>query len=613
MLVDPNVLLEARRRDFHRMVTNTFPDFVDGWVYEDICDKLRKFMLDVRAKKSPRLIICLPPRMGKSLIGSVRFPLYCLLNNPTWEVMVATYGQSLSNRFSRFARNLLEAHPYIRSLWPDCKLADDHSAVAEWRLEKEGTPLFSNGGTYRAVGKGSAITGSGADCFVAGTGVTCYGYTRSIENLVPGEIVLSVCHDTGEAQWKKILAVRELVSEKTIIEIGTESGRRFLCTSDHRIFVGDSYKVAEECRLGEALCSHADAPQITRDSISSITRISLGKIKVYDIQVEENNNFFAEGILVHNCLICDDTIKDFKEADSPTVRGALWEWYSSTASTRVSPGGGILIIQTRWHPDDLVGRLLYEQKNTEGADKWDLVEYRALAEQDEKHRKQGESILPVRWAKEAFEKVRAKIIPRWWDALYQQRPINAGGVLFKEACFKRYYAAPAPTEFDMVVQSWDLRFGKSQAKSSSFVCGWVIGRKEGRFYILDEARGRWSYAESKLEVIKMAEKWPIAITKIVENKANGPALESDLEDQIPGILLYNPRGDKFQRAEFVLPLVLAGNVFIPEDAAQPWAKEALAELCAFPQGADDDRVDCLSMGLSYMIEYEQQTQVVTYL
>lgn len=466
--------IEMRRRDFHSYVRSTFPEFVDGWVYRDLCGRLKQFMLDIRAKKSPRLIVCLPPRMGKSSIVTVRFGGWCLLNNPTWEVIVGSYSRSLVNRFSRFARSLIESHPYVQRLWPTVQLSDNHASVEEWRVKRTDLPEYVGGGTYRAVGKGGSVTGSGA-----------------------------------------------------------------------------------------------------------------------------------------NCLILDDLLKDAKEADSQTAHASIWDWYTSTARTRLTPGGGILIVMTRWSPDDLIGRLLYEEKNNPEADKWDLVEYRAIAEENDAYRSVGESILPERWTSEELLKIKANTPPRWWEALYQQRPSQQGGNLFKENNFKRYLAAPDRKDFDQVIQVWDLRFSKSQAKTSSFVCGWVIGMRGGQFFILDEMRGRWSYAESREAVRSLSEAWPEAIAKVVENKANGPALESDLEVEIPGIILYDPRGDKFQRAERVLPLCMAGNVYFPADEVAPWAKDAIAELTLFPRGSNDDRVDCLSMGLSYMLETASQVLTVT--
>lgn len=473
MPLDAKALLELRRRDFYKFVIETFPEFIDGWVYKDLCDRLRQFMLDVRAGKSPRLIVCLPPRMGKSQISTIRFALWCILNNPRWEIIVASYSAKLVNRFSRAARSLVESSPYIKTLWPKAKLSGEHASIEEWRVEIEGDPEYFGGGTYRAVGRGGSITGSGA-----------------------------------------------------------------------------------------------------------------------------------------HCLIMDDLIKDHQEADSHTIHQGIWDWYTSTARTRLSPGGGVLLVMTRWNTSDLVGRLLEEQRNSQEADKWDLVVYQALADKDEKYRKEGESLLPARWTSADFMKIKNNLPPRWWDALYQQSPITKGGNLFKEAYFRRYYAAPE--EFDHLICVWDLRFGKSQAKSTSFVCGWVIGMKGGQFWILEERRDRWSYAESREQVKSLGAAWPMAMAKVLENKANGPALESDLEEHVSGIVLYNPRGDKYQRAERVLPLCMAGNVFFPADGVTSWAKDAITELCTFPSGINDDRVDCLSMGLSYLIEnatgnYEVQT------
>jgi predicted phage terminase large subunit-like protein len=277
--------------------------------------------------------------------------------------------------------------------------------------------------------------------------------------------------------------------------------------------------------------------------------------------------------------------------------------------TRLSPGGGVLVIGTRWHTQDLTGMLLTEAKNNPLADQWQVVDYKAIAEVDEPpHRKAGDILLPGRFTKEQLEKVKASMSPRWWEALYQQRPTTVGGNFFKEDKFKRYITRPPNDEFDSIIQVWDLRFGKSK-DSGSFVCGWVMARKGGQFYILDEERGRWSYAESRVAVRRMTEQWPQALAKLIENKANGPAIESDLEGEIPGIILYDPRGDKIQRAERILPLVLAGNVFFPDDSIAGWVRDAMTELSSFPRGANDDRVDCLSMGLAYL--HEQTSEVLT--
>ena len=93
--------------------------------------------------------------------------------------------------------------------------------------------------------------------------------------------------------------------------------------------------------------------------------------------------------------IIDDPFKDRRDADSPTMRARAWDWYTSTLRTRLAPGGGIIVMHTRWHEDDLVGRLLQAQEA--GGEKWELVSYPAIAEHDEKFRKEGDALHPERY------------------------------------------------------------------------------------------------------------------------------------------------------------------------------------------------------------------------
>ena len=129
------------------------------------------------------------------------------------------------------------------------------------------------------------------------------------------------------------------------------------------------------------------SPQVGHDTVSVVGYVGEAGERVYDIQVEGTHCFFAGSVLVHNCLIIDDPFKDRQEADSDTVRNSTWDWYTDVAMTRLAPGGGILIINTRWHDDDLSGRLLamMNDKETDQThiDQWDLVNFAAVAEDDE--------------------------------------------------------------------------------------------------------------------------------------------------------------------------------------------------------------------------------------
>ncbi|NBW13565.1 MAG: terminase [Caulobacteraceae bacterium] len=460
------IQLELRRRDFHRFVASTVPNFVDGWLYQHLCKRLAQFMEDVRNKKSPRLIVCMPPRHLKSESISVRFPLWCLLNNPSWEVIVSTYGSSLSERLSRRARSLM-SEQYVQTLWPLARVDPNHFSVKEWKVffgKNYSTPT-----TYKAVGRGGSLTGSGA-----------------------------------------------------------------------------------------------------------------------------------------HILICDDLIKDQAEADSPKVRDDMWHWFNSVARTRLTPGGGIIIVNTRWHKDDITGRLIAESENKSG-DTWEILNFPAIAEEDEEFRKMGEALHPQRFDVEALLKMKRALPNRWWDSLYQQRPASAGGEILKARWFREFDVAP---EMDMIIQSWDLRFSRSQTAGSSFVVGQVWGARGSKRYLLDEMRGRWSYTESRDAIREMCGRWPQATAVLVENKANGPAIESDLEGEVPGLVLYDPRGDKIQRLERVSPLIRAGDVYLPPMDQATWVKDWLAEVCNFPRAPNDDRVDAMSMALAYLHELRSEIGAV---
>mgnify|MGYP001421433207 CR=1 FL=1 len=146
-------------------------------------------------------------------------------------------------------------------------------------------------------------------------------------------------------------------------------------------------------------------------------------------------------------LLIDDPVKNREDAESENNREATWDWYTSTAYTRLSPGGGILVILTRWHDDDLAGKLLMASEN--GADDWEVVKYPAIAEEDEEFRKQGEPLHPERYNTESLEMIQKAIGPRDWTALYQQNPVSDEGDYFTRDMV-RYYE-PDEIDYDDVI------------------------------------------------------------------------------------------------------------------------------------------------------------------
>jgi predicted phage terminase large subunit-like protein len=297
-------------------------------------------------------------------------------------------------------------------------------------------------------------------------------------------------------------------------------------------------------------------------------------------------------------LIIDDPVKSAEEADSETYRERAWNWYRATAYTRLEPKGAILLIQTRWHEEDLAGRVLAEAARS--GERWEVINLPALAEEgDVLGRTEGEPLWPERYPAQALAGIRQSIGPYWWEALYQQRPSPPEGALFKRDWWRFYFQRDLPKGFDRVLQSWDMAF--KETSDSDYVVGQVWGSVGARIYLLDQMRERMDFARTLSAVEALSARWPQAVLKLVEDKANGPAVISALAMRVRGLVPVNPQGGKRSRAQAILPLVAAGNVWLPNPQEQPWVEGFLAEASAFPVGAHDDQVDAMSQGLQHFL------------
>ena len=235
-----------------------------------------------------------------------------------------------------------------------------------------------------------------------------------------------------------------------------------------------------------------------------------------------------------NLLLIDDPIKDREEANSETIRRALHEWYASVAYTRLMPGGAIIIIQTRWHEDDLAGWLLREHAN----EKWDVLSLPAIAEQDESFRKEGEPLWPEKFPLPDLENIRALTGGRVWASLYQQRPAAAEGVIFKRDWWQ-FFSPPLTVKLDQIVQSWDTAFKKGTENDFSVCTTW--GVTSDGYYLLHVWRERVEFPELKRVLTSLAEEWkPNAI--LVEDRASGQSLIQELKLSTPLPLIPDQGG-----------------------------------------------------------------------
>jgi predicted phage terminase large subunit-like protein len=130
--------------------------------------------------------------------------------------------------------------------------------------------------------------------------------------------------------------------------------------------------------------------------------------------------------------------------------------------------------------------------------------------------------------------------------------------------------------------------------------GQVWGRRAADRYLLDQERSRMDCPSTIQAVKRLSEKWPAAVTKLIEDKANGPAVIAMLKHDLTGLIAVNPEGGKEARAHAVSPQIEAGNVYLPDSAAAPWVEHFIEECAVFPQGVYDDQVDAMTQALLRM-------------
>lgn len=296
-------------------------------------------------------------------------------------------------------------------------------------------------------------------------------------------------------------------------------------------------------------------------------------------------------------LIIDDPIKNRLEAESETYRKRVVESYQSDIRTRLHAGGAIIIILTRWHEDDLAGWLV-NPENGEPED-WKILSLPAICEDEEHdllHRKVGQALWPKggydeKWAAETKRAVGGYA----WASLYMQRPSPSEGGMFRRGWWKFYKVMPS--KFQQVIQSWDCTF--KDKKESDYVVGQVWGKVGADRYLLDQVRGQMSFTETLTAIKALTAKWPQALRKLIEDKANGPAVINVLRHEIPGLVPVEPEGGKVVRANAMTPLAEAGNIYLPDPSIAPWINDYIEEFAVFPNGAHDDQVDASTQANIY--------------
>lgn len=288
-----------------------------------------------------------------------------------------------------------------------------------------------------------------------------------------------------------------------------------------------------------------------------------------------------------NGIIIDDPVKNREEAESETYRDKVWDWYTDDIYTRLEPGGFIIVIMTRWHEDDLAGRLMRDA--TQGGDEWEVVNLPALAEEnDPLGRAVGEALCPERYNVAALKRIQ-RVMGISFDALYQQRPTAKEGGLFKRHWLTKLVdAVPVVARR---IRYWDRA---ATAGGGDYTVGVLMAMTPDRqFYVEDVVRGQWSSGERDKIILQTAQLDHPRVAGIwVEQEPGSSGKDAALA--ITRLLAGYPiraepvSGDKAIRADGFAAQCEVGNVSIKR---ADWNKAYIEELCSFPRGTNDDQVD----------------------
>ncbi|HEX4605333.1 MAG TPA: phage terminase large subunit, partial [Candidatus Angelobacter sp.] len=304
-------------------------------------------------------------------------------------------------------------------------------------------------------------------------------------------------------------------------------------------------------------------------------------------------------------LVFDDPLNP-EQAISQLEREAVNLRFDATFRSRINdPATGVkIIIMQRLHELDLTGHVLGREGH-----RWKHVSLPAIAEKDEVLkspssrrrylRRAGKLLWPARLPQSFLDSQRIGMGSWAFSGQYQQSPAPlSGGIIQRQ--WVRFYRQ-LPESFEFMVQSWDCTF--SGGSDNDFVAGQVWARSRGKYYMLPyRTYDRLDFGPTMAAIKACHGKFPRAHAILIEDKANGPAIISELQKEIPGIVAVNPEGGKIARAQATAPLWEAGSIELPDPQvfAANWVEDYVHNVCAFPKAAHDDDMDATSQALIYM-------------
>ena len=303
-------------------------------------------------------------------------------------------------------------------------------------------------------------------------------------------------------------------------------------------------------------------------------------------------------------VIIDDPYKNGEEAYNANLRDKVESVFRDSVITRTQgKGNAIIVVHTRWHEDDLIGKLSKE-------DGWIVINLPIIAGDtfDVLNRKKGELLCPElgfdkNWAEQTYKSVGKRV----WSSLYMGSPTIENGNLFQRHMFKFYTKNDLPTVFDEVCQSWDLAVDNKA--TSDYVAGQVWGRKGANHYLLKRIKKRMSFVETVDMIKQVSQAFPNARRIYIEKRANGGAVIETLNKEVGGVVAVNPKESKIARASAVTPYFEAGNIFVPHEQLDKNIEDYIQEFMRFPNSDHDDEVDSTTQYLNE-IRYSNSGKII---
>ena len=303
-------------------------------------------------------------------------------------------------------------------------------------------------------------------------------------------------------------------------------------------------------------------------------------------------------------MIIDDPIKNKKEAFSKSRRDLIYEEWLMSFKTRLAPGAKVVIIMTRWHEDDLAGRLLAEEENIK------LLRFPCECEDEDSAiekklgRKIGDALCPEigkgnEWLAEYKKGLVSREGSMTWNALFQGRPTAMEGNVIERDWWDFYEELP---QINTWVMSVDAAFKDDDR--SDFVAIQVWGKTHADIYLIDAVKKHLSFPDTIVEIRRLRAMYPECKTTLIEDRANGSAIIRMLRYEMSGVIPIQPIGSKMARVQAILGAIESGNVHLPKN--KRFVGEFIEECSAFPNAAHDDQVDCMSQALNRLI-YQRGT------